>query len=557
MNDQSTTSAHATQQYRSADRLAQALDHMDCKTVFSLSGNQIMPLYDALIDTSTRIVHTRHEAAAVFMAEAYAQVSGEIGVALVTAAPGFGNALGALYTASMSEVPVVFLSGDSPVSQDGQGAFQEFDQVAAATPFVKASLRLGFDDDIAEIFARLAHIAREGTPGPVHLALPFDVLCAMVDQSPLPLIDTFDPHTGRASDDQLGQILAELNAAERPLILSAPHLFRNSDLLTRESLSESLGVPIIHLDSPRGLRDPSKGALTTLVEAADCVLYLGKPVDFTSGFGAKAIMPVQKLMMVSDNPTSLAHAEKVFNKRIVILVEANAIATASGLIDQATKADRPVTRQDWLDKATAAVHHRQLAHPSANALASKTMIEAIDTALADHPQAILIYDGGEIGQWARAFSSSEVSIINGPSGAIGASLPYAIGAKIARPDAPVIAIMGDGTAGFHFAEFETATREALDITVIIGNDSRWNAEHHIQMRDYGDDRLIGCELSNKAQYDVAAQGLGCQGEMIDALTDLGSAITRALKSGQATCLNVIIPGAPAPVYSEFKLDDKQ
>ena len=557
MNDQTTTGSQITQQYRAADRLAQTLDHIGCKAVFSLSGNQIMPLYDALIDTSTRIVHTRHEASAVFMADAYAQVRGEIGVALVTAAPGFGNALGALYTASMSEVPMILLSGDSPVDKDGQGAFQEFDQVAAASPFVKASLRLGFGDDIAEVFARLARIAREGTPGPTHLALPFDVLSAMVDKTPLPAVDAFDPQTEQASEEHLARILTELDAAQRPLILTGPHMFRTGYPPTREALSTALEVPIIHLDSPRGLRDPSKGALTTLVAAADCVFYLGKPVDFTSGFGADAFLPAQKIMMVSDNPATLAHAAEVFADRLIISARANASATADCLIDQAAKTDRRAARKAWLENAEAALQHRQLAHAPDNALASKNMIETIDAVLVDHPQAVVIYDGGEIGQWARAFSSSEVSIINGPSGAIGASLPYAIGAKMARPDVPVIAIMGDGTAGFHFAEFETAAREHQGITVIIGNDSRWNAEHHIQTRDYGADRLIGCELSTKAQYDIAARGLGCEGVMIENLSDLGPAISMALSSDRPTCLNVIIPGAPAPVYSEFKLDSEQ
>ena len=124
---------------RGADLLTKALSEAGVKTIFSLSGNQIMPVYDACIDAGIRLVHVRHEASAVFMADAWAQLTGNVGVALVTAAPGFGNGLGPLYTASASESPVVFLSGDAPVGQDGQGAFQELDQAAVSAPLTKAS----------------------------------------------------------------------------------------------------------------------------------------------------------------------------------------------------------------------------------------------------------------------------------------------------------------------------------------------------------------------------------------------------------------------------------
>ena len=125
-----------------AAALTQTLRNAGVDTVFSLSGNQIMPVYDAAIDSELRLIHTRHEAAAVYMADGWAQVTGQLGVALVTAAPGFANAISALYTARMQEVPVLFLSGDSPVSGDGSGTFQELDQVAIASPVVKHSVRV-------------------------------------------------------------------------------------------------------------------------------------------------------------------------------------------------------------------------------------------------------------------------------------------------------------------------------------------------------------------------------------------------------------------------------
>ena len=554
---------HCPDNFRGADRLASAVEHCGIKVVFSLSGNQIMPIYDAFNDISTRIVHVRHEAAAVFMAEAYARVSGAVGVALVTAAPGFGNALGALYSASMSEVPLILLSGDSPLGQDDQGAFQQFDQVAAASPFVKASFRLSFDDDAARVFKDAASISEDGVPGPVHIALPFDVIESKMDSRSLPAVaaDNASRAVNRLDPaaDQLMRISAVLAAAERPLVLAGPHLFRAPRQAKHAMLSAALDAPVVILDSPRGLHDPAQGALRELLLAADCVLYLGKPVDFTSGFGSDTVIRAKTILVVSEYAETLLHAGKVFTDRQLLSMQANAVATVQHLIGRSENSgvskDRPENRTDWNRYAVAALEHRQLADSSDAAAYSKRIVDAIAAGLGQHPEAILICDGGEFGQWAQAFVRAGVRITNGPSGAIGASLPYAIGAKLARPDVPVIAIMGDGTAGFHLAEFETAARESLAITVLIGNDSRWNAEHLIQLENYGTDRTIACELSPETRYDLAARGLGCDGVLARDVSRLQAAVRNGLGASRPTCINVIMPGVAAPKYRSFEFAD--
>src|SRR6056297_3295784 len=163
---------------RGADILVRALAETGTDTIFALSGNQIMPVFDACIDAGLRIVHTRHEAAAVFMAEAHAQLTGQIGVALVTAGGGLANTGGALFSASESETPVLLLSGDSPVAQDGRGAFQEMDQLGVTSALTRLSIRATRSDALADNVARALDAASGGRPGPVHMALPVDVLTA-------------------------------------------------------------------------------------------------------------------------------------------------------------------------------------------------------------------------------------------------------------------------------------------------------------------------------------------------------------------------------------------
>jgi acetolactate synthase I/II/III large subunit len=539
---------------RGADRLAEAIHKSGVNVIFSLSGNQIMPLYDAIFEFPIRLIHTRHEAAAVFMAEAYAQVSGQIGVALVTAAPGFANALGALYSAAMSESPVIFLSGDSPCKLDGQGAFQEFDQFSAAKAFVKHSFRLTLEDDPAEIFAQAKALALNGTPGPVHIALPADLLEAVNDHWEN---DTSYSNQKVVSDpisrQDLTLLLNKIYSANKPLILAGPHVFRAQTRCQLTELASLACVPIIDLDSPRGLRDPAKGAIKSVLAESDLVIYLGKRIDFMSGFASTEIMPNSKLVLICDDMQYTEHAQRQFAERLSLTINSDAQSVVKTLMstdeERFTQTSMMESRKTWMGKVQDAISYRQLAVYDEGEKASHLAAIAIGNAVAKTPDTVLICDGGEFGQWAQGYVTANTRITNGPSGAIGAGLPYAIGAKVANPDTPVVAIMGDGTAGFHFAEFETAAREGLDLTIIIGNDSKWNAEHVIQQRDYGHDRAFGCSLQENTRYDIAATGLGCKGENITDLTLVEKMIEKSMSGTGTTCINISLPGAPAPQYS--------
>ena len=176
--------------------------------------------------------------------------------------------------------------------------------------------------------------------------------------------------------------------------------------------------------------------------------------------------------------------------------------------------------------------------------------QPLQAVLDSDAEAVLISDGGEFGQWAQACLSAPQRIINGPAGAIGAGLPFAIGARAALgiSDVPVLAFMGDGTFGFHVAEFDTAVRHSLPFVAIVGNDARWNAEYQIQLKTYGKARLHGCELL-PARYDLVAAAFGGHGELVTEAAQLLPAVERALASGKPACVNVMIEGSPAPLVT--------
>ena len=165
---------------RGADLVVRALRNAGTRHVFSLSGNQIMPIYDALVDGDINLYHVRQEAAAVHMADAWGRLTGRPGVALVTAGPGFANTLSALYVARMAESPLVLISGSSAKAEAGQGAFQEMPQAGMAGPVTKASWTASSTSELGAEVERAYSIAASGRPGPVHLTIPVDALEARV-----------------------------------------------------------------------------------------------------------------------------------------------------------------------------------------------------------------------------------------------------------------------------------------------------------------------------------------------------------------------------------------
>lgn len=535
---------------RGADLVADTLAAAGVRTLFTLSGNQIMPVFDACIDAGIRLVHVRHEAAAVYMADAWGQLTQQAGVALLTAAPGFANGLSPLYSARASESPVVLLSGDAPLAQEGRGAFQELRQTDVSAPLCKAAFRCRNVEALGDDVARAIRLARSGRPGPVHLALPFDALNAESGKKNPPAAEHFERERTRFDANTTKEILAKLAAAERPVALTGPALNASRAGVLAKRLADALDVPVIAMESPRGLRDPALGDVARVFADVDLVVCLGKLIDFTVGFGKPpAFAPGCRFIVVDPEIEHLERTKRMLGDNLVAAHHADADVAAEMLIDAATRSSKP--RGEWRSKVARAIASRtgdERVIASSGRIFPAALCRAVQRVLDAADDPILICDGGEFGQWAQACLCAPTRIINGPGGAIGGGLCYAIAAKINRPEATVVALMGDGTVGFHLSEFETALRCNAPFIAVIGNDARWNAEYQIQLRDYGPSRLIGCELDD-TRYDLAAAGLGCYGERISDPADLPDALQRAAQSGLPACINVPIEGLAAPAGS--------
>ena len=531
---------------RGADALVAALRCAGTTQVFTLSGNHIMPIFDAAIGSGLTLVHTRHEAATVHMADAYARITGQVGVALVTGGPGHANAVSALYTAAMAEAPLLLLSGHAPHDQLGRGAFQEMRQVELAAPVCKAAWVCASADAVAADVARAMRIARSGRPGPVHLSLPTDVLDTATTAA-VPAAAAFAAEAMPLAAAVAADLMQRLLAAQRPLILAGPASMTQSGRAALAALEAACGIAVVGMESPRGMADASLGAFAQVLAQADAVLLLGKRVDFTLKFG-QAPFPAQAVVMQIDaEQAEIDRARQALAARLQLTVVADAPQALLAL----TAAARPHAATAWHADVRAAIAYRPAAWDTARSeqpgrLHPVQMLRPLQALLDSHPQAVLVCDGGEIGQWAMACLHAPHRVNNGVAGSIGSGLPYALAARVAQPQAPVVAVMGDGTVGFHIAEFDTAVRCGLGFVAVIGNDARWNAEYQIQLRDYGPDRLLGCEL-NPTRYDTVAAAFGAWGANVTDAAQMAATAQAAQASGQPACVNVMIEGVPAPV----------
>ncbi len=496
---------------RGADVVARALSAAGVRHLFALSGNHVMPLFDAAIDAELSLVHVRHEAAAVHMADAWGRLTGTPGVALVTGGPGHANALSALYTALASESPLILISGHAPLEELGKGAFQEMRQAEMAARVTKASRTVRSAERLGEELVRAWREAVSGTPGPVHLSIPSDVL----EANAAPFLEVFSVSEEPARDDA---VLDALAAARQPLILTGPMLMTPRKRQRMRELEDLTGIPVIGMESPRGTSDPSLGRLAQVLAKADVVLLLGKRLDFTLKFG-EAFAPGCKVLQAP--PNLAGWTQRRWRK--------------SGWRDEvrAALAYRP---PEW--KALESAPGAPL-HPVPLCREVQKLLEA--------PDAVLVSDGGEFGQWAQACLEAPARIINGPAGAIGSALPFAAAAKLARPDATVVAMLGDGTFGFHMSEIDTALRCGLDYIAVIGNDATWNAEYQIQLRAYGKARAKGCELL-PTRYGAVAAAMGAHGEDVLSASELNPALARAAAADKPAVVNVMIERQPAPKY---------
>lgn len=522
-----------------ADVVARVLRELGAGTVFTVSGNHNLTVLHALETVGVRVVHCRHETGAVYMAEGWARVTGKPGVCLVTAGPGHTSAITGLASAYGNESPVLCLSAQAPLGLQGQGSFQEMDQVALAAPVTKYADVVRSVGELATAVTAGWAAATEPVPGPVVLSLPTDVLSAQAEHG-VPEIWCPSPPEARGEEGIpagcLETLQGLLDAAGAPLLVVRPSLALGADAATLTSLRERL--PVLVSDSPRGLNDPLTSPIRTRIENSDLLILLG-PADFTVRYGR--INPDAPLIQVTSQRDELIAAGRtgrsgdlliLGEERTWLRVLASRLAAPHGSTGTSS-GEAGSSMTDQTHAYGVALHPREVCEVF-RSVAGREVAGAMD--------------GGEFGQWVRAgiWDTLACRLGNGTLGAIGGAIPQAVGMALADPGRPTVAFVGDGTFGYYAAEIDTAVRENVSLLVIIGNDSRWSAEWHLLHEAYGPGSTGSTELSPRA-YELVAQGYGARGHAVRSRQELQDSITEFLQSGRpgVQVLNVSIRSVPS------------
>ena len=283
--------------------------------------------------------------------------------------------------------------------------------------------------------------------------------------------------------------------------------------------------------------------------------FLGKALDFTLKWAkGPAYAAGLKVIAIDPEGTLIERAANEKGADLLIGAIADTQPAAEALIAAASRRGKP--DGVWLAKARKLRDQRPesfatLKSDTAGKLHAAEVFRTLRPFVERDPETVLICDGGEFAQWAQSLLPVGRRMINGVAGAIGGSLPMAIAARRLESKAPVIAVLGDGTFGFHMSEFDTAVRHKLPFVAILGNDACWNAESNIQRRDYGENRMHGCDLL-PTRYDQVVAAMGGHGELVTRPDELKPAVERALAAaaaGKPACVNIMALSIAAPVVA--------
>jgi acetolactate synthase-1/2/3 large subunit len=442
------------------------------------------------------------------------------------------------------EAPLLFLSGASATGDAGAGGFQDLDQSGVARVVCKETMIVS---SVAEIRATLTtawRMAQAGIPGPVHVGLPSDALCAMSQGSPgappQPLAEL-------APDDEatLNAMAERLMRAKRPLIIARQSAGRGAAGKALDELTARLGIRPIITESPRGLSDLKYREIFRRGAESDCALVIA-PSDFAVGFLAESVIARGGSLLHIDAPGDppprrLAALRCRLPPAIALPVLAEATAGHEPRVAEWARlwSFTPTDTSPIFDSQPES--SSQVLHPLEVARQVRGLLE---------PDDIIVLDGGEFCQWIRLGLRDLPNRMfwNGKLGGIGGSIPMALGISATGLPGRVIVFIGDGSFGYHASEFETAARYALPMVVIIGNDARWGAEWHLQVSRYDRDRANETELL-PARYDQVAIGLGAIGFHATDVGSLHEALLASLSAKQPVCLNVKILSAQSPAVA--------
>lgn len=534
--------------------------------VFGVPGDQLYPFLDAIYgDERIEFIMTRHEAAAAHAADAWARLTGQVGVCVGTVGPGAVNLVSGVYPAFADSIPMLVITAQNQtwLSYPDRGCQQALDQLSLFKPVTKWSALVSHWRRIPELVYQAFRTATSGKPGPVHLDFPADVLFQKGEEDEVELIL---PHQYRPVErptgspsliDAAARMLAK---AERPLIFVGGGVLRSGAVEEAIKLAEYLQAPITTSIGARGAipedhplylipAAPINGAMVARAEA-DVVLIVGSKLGALEMWGRPPTWGrpgEQRTIQVDISGDMIG-----LNRPVDVGIVGDAKAVLASLLEALKKYARPREENEYI-QGYKSIERSWLAYFEELSRSDSVPIHPLRVVREVREffprDAIAVVDGGNTSVWCfylhRIYEpNTYLSCVSGDSGHLGAGIAYAIAAKLAHPSRQVYCITGDGAFGLNIQELETASRLGLPVIFVVMNDRAWGMIRAGQTLLYSG-RHIGVDFKD-VRYDVIAKAAGCYGERVIEPSEIKPALKRAVESGLPAVIDVVIDREAIP-----------
>lgn len=522
--------------------------------IFGIVGATFLDVLDALYDDrSVEYINVRHEQAAAFMADGLARVTGLPGVCLVTSGPGATNLLTGVAAAYVAHSPVVVLVGGVSLAHQQKDAFQEFDLVSMFRPVTKLAVQINKPERIPELLRAALRTAMAGRRGPVFVEIPRDVLNDQVLRAAVLAPEHYRAtHPQPPHPDAIREAVHLLRQAERPLLLVGGGVTwaGANELVVR--LSEQYSIPTITAYGrndavpnthplyvgPLGRAGSPEAAAAC--RRADLLLVVGSRLaHFTTHFDDRAIRPGTSLIQIDIDSRDIGRYYPV-----TLGIQADAREACSALLDALGRDGVLPASQAWRQEAEGLRgqrHARLAAESKLEARPMKPQRVYAELRRVLPPETIVTLDAGAApayGYDRLHFARPRTFLTPLDLGGLGFAFPAALGAKLGRPEAPVLAIHGDGGFLMNAQELETAVRHGINVVTVVMNNNCWGSEKAYQKHFYGG-RYIGCDIGNP-RYDQYARLFGAEGYYVEHPDQVGDALQAALSSGKPAVVEIPI-----------------
>jgi len=561
-----SSKAVAPQQMTGAQAVVRSLEELDVDTIFGIPGGAVLPVYDPLFDSKkVRHVLVRHEQGAGHAASGYAHATGKVGVMMATSGPGATNLVTPLADAQMDSIPVVAITGQVGRGLIGTDAFQEADISGITMPITKHNFLVRNGDDIAKVIAEAFHIAASGRPGAVLVDIPKDVLQGQCTFSWPPVIDLpgYKPNT-KPHSRQIREAAKLIAASRKPVLYVGGGVIRGEASAELLELAELTGIPVVTTLMARGAFPDSHpqhmgmpgmhGTVSAVaaLQKSDLLIALGTRFDDRVTGQLSSFAPDAKVIHADIDPAEIGknrHADvpivgDIKNVIVDLLAALRRDGVTADTLDLA----------DWWAYLNGVKDTYPLSYgpQSDGSLSPEYVIEKLGQIAG--PDALYVAGVGQHQMWAAQFIKYEnpkTWLNSGGLGTMGFSIPAAMGAKFARPEAEVWAIDGDGCFQMTNQELATCALEGAPIKVALINNGNLGMVRQWQTLFY-DERYSQTNLSTHSHripdFVMLAEALGCVGLRCERAEDVEDVIRQAREINDRPVVIDFIVGADAQVW---------